>query len=48
MHISSSHLRHITAIGWKNTNHIRKIHVSILLNRQSISLLSICSNQNDV
>ena len=31
LHISSSHLRHITAIGWKNTNHIRKIHVSTLL-----------------
>lgn len=29
--IKFQHLRGVTAIGWKKTKHIRKIHVSILL-----------------
>ncbi len=29
--IKYQHLRGVTAIGWKKTKHIRKIHVSILL-----------------
>ena len=29
--IKFQHLSHVTSIGWKNNNHIRKIRVSILL-----------------
>ncbi len=30
--IKFQHLSHVTSMNWKNTNHIRKIRVSILLN----------------
>ncbi|OEE78876.1 hypothetical protein A130_02950 [Vibrio genomosp. F6 str. FF-238] len=40
--IKFQHLKRITAMGWKNVKHVRKIHVSIMLIVDaSISLLKM-------